>query len=151
MSGLKLLRAGVVVCWCASLVLAQAPARTTPVGRWKTLGDLNGKATSLVAIWEENGKLYGRIEKLLNPNARDNPRCTLCPGDLKDQPVVGWRFIWDLHKDGAPWSGGRILEPDSAKTYRCLIALEDGGKKPKVRGFIGASLLGRTPYWFPEE
>ncbi|HWZ30438.1 MAG TPA: DUF2147 domain-containing protein [Bryobacteraceae bacterium] len=147
-----MLRVAMLLCWCASILAAQAPARTTPVGRWKTVSDVNGKATSIISIWEENGKLYGRIEKLLNPNPRDpNPRCTACAGELKDQPVVGLRFMWDLHKDGSQWSGGRILDPDSGKAYRCLMALEDAGKKLKVRGFIGVSMLGRTQYWYPED
>jgi uncharacterized protein (DUF2147 family) len=31
------------------------------------------------------------------------------------------------------------------------MALEDAGKKLKVRGFIGVSMLGRTQYWYPED
>jgi uncharacterized protein (DUF2147 family) len=147
-----MLRMAILLCWCVSILSAQAPSRTTAVGRWKTVSDVNGTATSIISIWEENGKLYGRIEKLLHPNPRDpSPRCTACSGDLKDQPVVGLRFIWDLHKDGSQWSGGRILDPDSGKVYRCLMALEDSGKKLKVRGFIGVSMLGRTQYWYPED
>src|SRR5579872_6155926 len=142
-----MLRITFILSCCASAVLAQAPARNTPVGRWKTISDVNGKASSIVSIWEENGKLYGRIEKLLNPNPRDpNPHCSLCNGDLKDQPVEGMRFLFDFHKDGSQWSGGRIVDPDSGKIYRCLLALEDGGKKLKVRGYIGVSMLGRTQY-----
>ncbi len=32
-----------------------------------------------------------------------------------------------------------------------LVSVEDGGKKLKVRGFIGFSLLGRTQYWLRDE
>lgn len=38
-------------------------------------------------------------------------------------------------------------DPETGKIYKCSIALEDGGKKLKVRGFIGISIMGRTQYW----
>jgi len=43
--------------------------------------------------------------------------------------------------------GGTILTPVNGKTYKCKIAVEDGGKKLKVRGYIGMSLQGRTQRW----
>ena len=130
--------------------LATAP-NNSPVGRWKTVDDTTGKVKSIVVIWEEHSKLYGRVQKLLDPNLPDpNPRCKDCTGQQKGQPVIGLRILWDLRKDGNVWSGGMILDPESGKTYKCLLALEDGGKKLKVRGFIGLSLLGRTQYWLRE-
>lgn len=127
-------------------------ARITPVGRWQTVDDRTGKIDSVVVLWEENGKLYGRIEKLVNPDPNDpDPRCVRCSGDLKDLSLVGLRIIWDLTKNGDQWSGGVIVDPNSGKAYRCSIAVTDGGKKLRVRGFIGFSLLGRTEYWLRDE
>lgn len=131
---------------------AQLAKDPTPVGRWKTVDDSSGKAESIVRIWEEHRILYGRIEKLLDPKPDDpTPRCTLCEGDLKDQPVMGLRILWNLHKSSGQWIGGKILDPDNGKVYQCSIALEDGGKRLKVRGYIGFSLFGRTQYWSREE
>ena len=125
---------------------------STPVGRWKTVDDATGEANSIVDMWEENGKLYGKIERLINPDPNDpDPRCVQCSGDLKDRRLVGLRIIWDLVRDGNQWSGGEILDPDSGKIYRCSITVRDGGKKLRVRGFIGFSLLGRTEYWLRDE
>jgi len=144
-----------------SLVSAQEEARKTagqsysaasPVGRWKTVDDATGKVKSVVVIWEEKGKLYGQIEKLIDPDPQDpNPRCTHCQGEMKDKPVVGLRILWDLSKDGNQWSGGKVLDPDNGKVYKCSVAVEDGGKKLKLRGFIGISLLGRTQVWVRDE
>src|SRR5215471_11024198 len=84
--------------------------------------------------------------------ARDtDPRCTRCDGELKGRPLIGLHILWDLSKDGDEWSGGKILDPDNGKVYKCYIALEHDGKKLKVRGFIGFSLLGRTQHWFRDE
>ncbi len=137
-----------------SLLLWLAPleAQPTPAGRWKTVDDATGKPKSIVAIREEGGKLFGTIEKVLNPRP-DNPNqvCQHCVGGLKDKPLVGLEIMSGLKKDGDQWSGGKILDPDNGKFYKCLIAVEEGGKKLKVRGFIGFSLLGRTQYWVREE
>ena len=125
---------------------------STPVGRWKTVDDATGKVTSVVVLWDEYGKLYGKIEKLVNPDPADpDPRCVRCSGDLKDRPLVGLRILWDLTKSGDQWSGGQILDPDNGKVYACSLELRDGGKKLKVRGFLGFSLLGRTEYWVRDE
>jgi uncharacterized protein (DUF2147 family) len=126
----------------------QAPSRSSPIGLWRTVDDITGKVKSEVAIWEERGKLYGRIQKLVNPDpANPNPRCEDCTGEQKGKPVVGLRILWDLKKDRDGWSGGTILDPESGKTYKCLLSLQEGGTKLKVRGFMGISLLGRTQYW----
>ena len=54
----------------------------TPLGRWRTVDDLTGKINSVVTIWEEDGKLYGRIEWLINPDPND-PDPAAC-----DVPVI---------------------------------------------------------------
>lgn len=129
----------------------QDSSRNSPVGRWKTVDDVTGKAKSVVVIWEENGKLYGRIQKLVDPDPNDpNPRCEECTGDQKGKRVIGLRILWDLCRDSNGWSGGSILDPANGKTYKCQLSVEDGGRKLKVRGFIGVSLLGRTQYWLRE-
>jgi uncharacterized protein (DUF2147 family) len=134
----------------ADFSLAGVPSfsESTPVGRWKTVDDVTGKAKSLVVIRDEQGKISGTIEKILDPSSTDaDPRCGHCQGELKNKPLIGLRILWDLRKDGAQWSGGKVLDPETGKIYKCVIALEDGGMKLKVRGFLGFSLLGRTQYW----
>ncbi|MDY7228041.1 DUF2147 domain-containing protein [Hyalangium rubrum] len=129
--------------------LAQAPSA---VGRWTTIDDETKKPKSVIAIYEEGGKLYGKIEKIFpDPNAPENPTCDKCEGALKNQPIIGMVIMRDLKKDDDEWSGGTILDPSNGKTYKCKIAVEDGGKKLKVRGYIGMSLLGRTQHWVRAE
>ena len=57
------------------------------------------------------------------------------------------RILWGLKKDGDEWSGGKILDPENGKSYKCWIQVIDDGRRLKVRGYIGISLLGRTQYW----
>jgi uncharacterized protein (DUF2147 family) len=124
------------------------PSMDSPVGQWQTVDDVTGKPKSVVIIWQENGKLYGKVTKLVDPDPQDpNPTCDDCTGVQKGQPVVGLKILWDLERDGDQWSGGTILDPSNGKTYKCQVSLEEGGTKLKVRGFLGVSLLGRTQVW----
>jgi uncharacterized protein (DUF2147 family) len=133
----------------ASNALAQ---ETSAVGRWTTIDDETKKPKSVISIYEENGKLFGKIEKLyLEPNEVQNPVCDKCEGALKNQPIIGMVIMRDLKKDDDEWTGGTILDPANGKTYKCKIALEQKGKKLKVRGYIGMSLLGRTQHWVRAE
>src|ERR1700691_3539401 len=127
----------------------------SPAGGWKTVDDSTGKVKSIVAIREENGKLYGTIEQLFDPPV-PHPTCYLCTGDLKDRPLVGLQilsgFVQDGdHQNGGEWSGGQVLDPESGKIYRASIALEDGGKKLRLHGYFLVTLLGRTEHWLRAE
>ncbi|MEL6811244.1 MAG: DUF2147 domain-containing protein [Bacteroidota bacterium] len=115
-------------------------------GKWKTVDDNSGEARSIVEIYEEDGKVYGKIIDLINPK-EENPICDQCSGEDKDQPVIGLKFIKGLTKDGDEYNGGKILDPENGKLYKCYITLEDRDTL-KVRGYIGFSLLGRTQYWY---
>ena len=115
-------------------------------GTWKTIEDLSGEAKSIVEIYEEDGKVYGKVVQILDPTAPQNPLCVACTGDDKDKPIVGLKFIKGLKKDGDEYNDGKILDPENGKLYKCYITLEEANKL-KVRGYIGFSLLGRTQYW----
>jgi uncharacterized protein (DUF2147 family) len=124
----------------------------SPAGRWRTIDDNTLKVTSVVLVKEEGGVVTATIEKLIvEPGEDPNPRCDKCRGDKKDKPVVGMQILWDLKKDKKEWSGGTILDPDNGKTYKCYIEVIDGGKRLKVRGYLGITIFGRTQYWVREE
>jgi uncharacterized protein (DUF2147 family) len=157
------MRAKAVLCLSVSLLLwftagslnraaAQAVSATSPVGRWRTVDDVSGKVKSVVTIELQNGKLVGSVAKLLDPDP-NNPAqpCVTCTGKLKGKSLVGVRILWDMKQVDDSWSGGFIMDPKTDSVYRCTMTVEDGGKKLKVRGFIGISLLGRTQFWYREE
>jgi uncharacterized protein (DUF2147 family) len=136
----------------------QSPAGThannqnSPVGRWITIDDASGKPASIVVLREENGRITGTIDRAYDPYPKEsNSKCTACQGELKDKPLVGMKILWNLSWQGDRWTGGMIFDPDSGKTYNCSLAMENGGSKMKVRGFIGVSLFGRTQYWQREK
>jgi uncharacterized protein (DUF2147 family) len=134
-----------------TLAAAVALGQNSPVGRWRTMDDASGQPKSVVTIREEGGKLVGTVEKVFDPYPRESkPLCISCQGDLKDKPIVGMRILWDLSKHDEEWSGGRIFDPDTGKSYKCSLLLDGGRNRLKVRGFLGMPLFGRTQYWLRE-
>lgn len=117
----------------------------TPFGLWKTIDDETGAEKAYVRIYEENGKMYGKIEKLLNKPM--DTVCDQCPGEKKDKPLVGMMIISDMEKDGDTWDEGTILKPENGKIYDGKIWLENG--KLMVRGYIG--FLFKTQEWLRVE
>ena len=120
-------------------------AADSPTGKWNTVDDKSGKVTSEVQLYDQGGKLYGKIIGLPEPNdAAGKPKtCTKCQGADKDQPIVGLVIIKDLAPDGDRYKGGTVLDPDDGKVYKAEIWQEGG--KLKVRGYIGP--LFRTQTW----
>ena len=115
------------------------------VGKWKTIDDETGQAKSIVEIYEQNGKIYGKVVEILNP-AKKEAKCTKCKGADKDKPIDGLIIIKGLTKDGDEYTDGDILDPNKGKLYSCTIKL-DGKDKLDVRGYMGISMLGRTQTW----
>ncbi|MCP3898732.1 MAG: DUF2147 domain-containing protein, partial [Desulfobacteraceae bacterium] len=72
-------------------------------GLWKTIDDETGKKKSIVEIYEQDGKYFGKIVKLFREPGEDHDSvCDKCPdGDpRKDQPTKGMVILQDLEKSG---------------------------------------------------
>lgn len=136
-----------------SFMASAALAMPSAVGTWKTIDDETGAVKSLVEIYEMDGQLTGKIVKLFRkPEEDQDPKCDKCLGEKKDKPMIGLQILWGLKADGTDkWSGGEIMDPKKGKTYSCKMELIEAGKKLKVRGFLGFSLLGRTQTWERQE
>ena len=115
------------------------------VGKWNTVDDKSGKVESEVQLYEEGGKLFGKIVGLTKPNDdKGKPKtCTKCTGGDKDKPIVGLVIVKDLSPSGDRYKGGTILDPEDGKIYKAEVWVEDG--KLKVRGYLGP--IYKTQTW----
>jgi len=122
-----------------------ACAAEAPVGKWKTVDDKTGKVESEVEVYQEGGKLFGKIVSLAEPmDANGKPkRCTKCTGDDKDKPIVGLVIIKGLSPSGDRYKDGTITDPADGKVYKAEVWTEDG--KLKVRGYL--SMFYKTQTW----
>ena len=100
-----------------------SPSRSPPRrrwGKWNTVDDKTGKVVSEVELYEQGGKLFGKITGLteLNDKQGKPKRCTACAGADKDAPIVGLVIVKDLAAGGDRYKGGTILDPEDGKSTR---------------------------------
>ena len=123
---------------CALMILLAGPvAANGPVGKWNTVDEKTGKVVSEVQLYDQGGRLYGKIVRLTDPtDAKGNPKvCSKCQGPDKDQPIVGLVIVKDLAPDKDRFKGGTILDPADGKVYKAELWTE--GEQLKVRGYLG--------------
>lgn len=118
----------------------------SPVGVWKTIDDETGNAKSYVEIYENGGKLYGKVTKLISKPA--DSICDKCKGDKKNQPIVGMNIIDNMTLQDGYYQGGTILDPAKGDYYRCSFWLEGGNANIlNVKGKHWSG-LSRTQKWY---
>ncbi len=124
--------------------------QTAPVtGTWVSIDDETGVEKSEITLYESEGKLYGKVKRLLLPEDQGK-LCVNCKGAEKNKPIEGLVILKGLSKDGETWTDGKIMDPANGKNYDCTISLENSNTL-KVRGYLGFSFLGRTQTWKRKE
>ena len=115
--------------------------------QWQTIDDKTGEKKAVIQLTESGGKVSGKIIKVLNKEKAD-ALCTKCPGSLKNNPVEGLQILSGLKADGNnQWSDGKLVDPESGKTYSGKLTLSDNGQSLKLRGFVGTPVFGRSQTW----
>ncbi|MEO1031025.1 MAG: DUF2147 domain-containing protein [Bacteroidota bacterium] len=113
------------------------------LGKWKTIDDETGKEKSIVEIYEDNGKIYGKIVEILTEKKK--AVCSKCDGDKKDQPVLDMVIIEGLEKGDDVYEGGTILNPENGKEYKCRLKIGEDKDTLQVRGYV--AFFYKTQYW----
>lgn len=112
-------------------------------GVWKTIDDKTNEEKSYIDIKVVNGIASGNISKLLL--SPPDTKCKKCKGKKKNQALVGMEIISKLSKDKDEWNGGKILDPETGKTYKCSIWLDNGNLKVRGKHWTG---IYRTQTWY---
>ena len=115
--------------------------------QWQTIDDKTGEKKAVIQLTESGGKVTGKILKVLDKEKAD-ALCTKCPGSLKNKPVEGLQILSGFKADGNnQWSDGKLVDPESGKTYSGKLTLSDNGQSLKLRGFVGTPVFGRSQTW----
>jgi uncharacterized protein (DUF2147 family) len=140
-----MLRSAIAVLVCGLSVSAMA--QVSPVGVWQTIDDKDGTVKSEIRIVETAGVVSGKVDKIVDPKAKQDDKCVECTDERKDQPILGMEILRGLKKtDGKDvWEGGTILDPKNGKIYKATVTPIEGGKKLQMRGYIG--FFYRTQVW----
>ena len=144
-----LFKAALTLTWIflVSFMYAQPTPADLIIGKW-----LNEDKDAHVQIYKENGKYYGKIVWLNEPNepATGLPKLDDENEDesLRSQPVMGMVLLKDFiyDDDDIEWDDGTIYDPKNGSTYDCYMNFDENGIL-KIRGYVGISWIGRNTYW----
>ena len=114
------------------------------IGVWLT-DEKNGK----IEIYKENNRYFGKLiwgSDMYDENGKSKLDAKNPDKELKKRPLEGLVLLKNFEYNGdKEWEGGKIYDPQSGKTYSCVMKLE--GEELKVTGYIGFSWIGRTVRW----
>ncbi|WP_299555793.1 DUF2147 domain-containing protein [Seonamhaeicola sp.] len=113
-------------------------------GKWRTIDGITDEAKSIVEIYEDNGKVFGKIVEILNPEQK-GALCKKCFGEEKNKPVLGLVLIKNMERAGKYYKRGTIFDPEHGKRFRCRLMLTQNPNILQVRGYVG--FLYATQYW----
>ncbi|MGB2579046.1 hypothetical protein AAIR98_000965 [Elusimicrobium simillimum] len=118
-------------------------------GFWQTIDDKTKLPKSVVAVYENDGKLYGRIIMTYREDGKTIKETVAAPqtkaDKVKGDPYFcGLDMIWNMTIDkNGKAKGGKILNPPEGKIYSSEMWLDNG--ELIVRGKIGP--FGRNQTW----
>lgn len=113
------------------------------LGYWASVDDETGQEKSQVLIYEQDGKQYGRITRLIHA---PNHLCDKCTDYRKNQPILNMIVIENMEAKDNYWQGGKVLYPRQGKWYDLKYWLkEDDPDTLVLRGSWG--MFYRTQYW----
>ena len=129
----------------SSLLFSQA---NKVIGFW-----LTEKGTSQVEIYKaEDGKYYGKISWLEEPNENGKPKMDTENPDaaLKTRPIHGLNLLkgFEYNQKDKEWEKGSIYDPDNGKTYDCYMWFEGNTDVLHIKGYVlGMKFMGRETTW----
>lgn len=119
------------------------------VGFWKTVDEHSGKPQSIVAIYENQGKFFGRLIATYNDSGKIDDTIYApkdrAPGVIGNPYYSGLDFIWNMKAEGPRYKDGKIMDPEKGKIYDAEMWIH--GDNLIVRGeFL---IFGRNQTWPP--
>lgn len=121
----------------------------TIVGKWKTIDDNTNQPRSIVEIYKNGEKYFGKVLTTYpKPGEDPDPICDECKDHRKGQKIIGMEIIKDLTYDqkNDQYHKGEILDPENGNIYDCKLWVSDDGSL-KVRGYL--LFFYRTQTWLP--
>lgn len=132
-----------------SFTCLQADERIT--GFWKTIKEETSKTDSIVAVYEHDGKFYGRIIVTFDDEGKVDGTIEApggkATGVVGQPPIAGLDILWGLiKKEGGIYKDGHIIDPKEGKIYDADVWREDDHLI--VRGEV-FNIFGKDIIWPP--
>jgi len=111
----------------------------TILGEW-----LSQEKDGKILIFKQGDQYFGKISWGKTPGRKD----TNNPDEkLRNRDLLGTVILKNFKFTGFAWENGIIYDPNSGKTYDCILKVKDGNKTLDIRGFVGSPMFGRTSTW----
>lgn len=126
---------------------------TSIEGYWKSIDDRTSEQLAIVEIRKVEDGTYSGKTVYIYPSVRkgaDVTHCVNCPPPYTNKPRLGLEFMTQIiqdPKDPNNYINGKLLDPATGKIYKGKAHLSSDGKRLKLRGYIGVSMLGRSIVW----
>ena len=109
------------------------------LGEW-----LSQEKDGKIIIYKQGDQYHGKITWGKNPGRKDGKN----PDEkLRSRELLGAVILKNFKFTGSAWENGTIYDPNSGKTYDCIIKSKDNNKILEIRGYIGSPIFGRTATW----
>ena len=96
------------------------------------------KKDAKIQIYKKGEMYFGNFQWMATPRKdTKNP-----DQSLQQRNILGLEFLSGFSYSNNEYTGGKIYDPKSGKTYDCKMFLK--ADDLQVRGYIGLSIFGRT-------
>ncbi|MCE7060416.1 DUF2147 domain-containing protein [Dyadobacter sp. CY343] len=130
---------------CASIAVnAQTAVADKVIGEW-----LSEEKDRRIEIYKSGSEYFGRLiwsTELFESDGKTS-RKDIRNNDekLRDRNLQNINVLSNFIYDSGMWDNGKMYDPQSGKTYNCLMKLRS--ELLEIRSYIGFPLLGKSTYW----
>ena len=121
-------------------LLLPLQAKDTIEGEW-----LKSDGTARIKLWVDSKSELQGVITWVQDKARTHDTNNPDP-KLRKRRLRGLKFLNGFKKDGDKFTGGKVYDSKSGKTYSGKI-WTTGNDKLTMRAFKGISLLGKSAEW----
>jgi uncharacterized protein (DUF2147 family) len=117
-------------------------------GKWVAFDGDTHQKRAVIEVVREGRLAIGRIVELfLNPGEDPDPVCENCPGADRGRRSRGLAILAVGAEDNGSLFRGSVFDPERGRNYDCVVTLLPGGRRLRMRGFVGLEIFGRDEIW----